>query len=105
MAHQALVDVIGPGIRPGSDTSHLSILATIHTMYILARGPIEAAGIGLVGKKGDVAFRCNFATVDDKMVVTDRRAGRIKEPDTTELVKAFEGLTIEGIEVVVEGGH
>ena len=97
-----IVDIIGPGIRPGSDTSHLSILGYDPYKVYSGRGPIEAAGIGLVGKKGDVAFRCNFATVDKKMVVIDRRAGRIKEPDTTELVKPLNGLTIDGIEVVVK---
>ncbi len=97
-----IVDIIGPGIRPGSDTSHLSILGYDPYKVYTGRGPIEAAGTGLVGKKGDVAFRCNFATVDDNMVVTDRRAGRIKEPDTTELVRPFDGMVIDGIKVVVK---
>lgn len=97
-----IVDIIGPGIRPGSDTSHLSILGYDPYKVYTGRGPIEAAGIGLVGKKGDVAFRCNFATVDENMVVTDRRAGRIKEPDTTELVKPLNGMTIDGVKLVVK---
>jgi 2,3-bisphosphoglycerate-independent phosphoglycerate mutase len=48
---------------------------------------------------GDVAFRANFGTVDENMVVTDRRAGRIVE-GTTELAKAINGLVIDGVEVI-----
>lgn len=97
-----IVDMIGPGIRPGSDTSHLAILGYDPYAVYTGRGPFEAAGIGLVGRKGDVAFRCNFATVDAHHVVTDRRAGRIKEPDTMELAAALNGMTIEGVEVTVK---
>jgi 2,3-bisphosphoglycerate-independent phosphoglycerate mutase len=96
------MDVIGPGIRPGSDTSHLALLGYDPYEVYTGRGPFEAAGVGLVGQYGDIAFRCNFATVDDKMDVLDRRAGRIKEPDTGELIKALEGLKINGIEIIVK---
>ncbi|WP_019176885.1 2,3-bisphosphoglycerate-independent phosphoglycerate mutase [Methanomassiliicoccus luminyensis] len=96
------MDVIGPGVRPGSDTSHLAILGYDPYEVYTGRGPFEAAGVGLIGKKGDVAFRCNFATVDDDFNVLDRRAGRIKEPDTSELVKALEGLEINGIRAIVK---
>ena len=97
-----IVDMIGPGIRPGSDTSHLAILGYDPYEVYTGRGPFEAAGIGLVGKRGDVAFRCNFATVDAHHVVTDRRAGRIKEPDTSELAAALHDMMIEGVEVIVK---
>ena len=95
------MDVIGPGIRPGSDTSHLALLGYDPYQVYTGRGPFEAAGVGLIGRKGDIAFRCNFATVDQKMNVMDRRAGRIKEPDTVELVKALEGLRVAGMEAIV----
>ena len=97
-----IMDTIGPGIRPGSDTSHLAILGYDPFEVYTGRGPFEAAGVGLVGQSGDVAFRCNFATVDSSMNVTDRRAGRIKEPDTTELVKALKGLKIGDVECIVK---
>ncbi len=99
-----IVDTVRPGIRPGSDTSHLSILGYDPFEVYTGRGPFEAAGIGLIGKKGDVAFRCNFSTVNSDMVVTDRRAGRIKEPDTSELVKTLSGMKIDGIEIIVKEG-
>lgn len=96
------MDVIAPGVRPGSDTSHLALLGYDPFEVYTGRGPFEAAGVGLMGNKGDIAFRCNFATVDPKMNVMDRRAGRIKVPDTTNLVKALEGLNINGIEAIVK---
>jgi len=96
------MDVIAPGVRPGSDTSHLAILGYDPYEVYTGRGPFEAAGVGLVGKAGDVAFRCNFATVDEHLTVTDRRAGRITEPDTTELAKALDGMMLGDIKAVVK---
>jgi 2,3-bisphosphoglycerate-independent phosphoglycerate mutase len=96
------MDVIGPGIRPGSDTSHLALLGYDPYTVYTGRGPFEAAGVGLVGRKGDIAFRCNFATVDANLKVLDRRAGRIREPDTTDLVRSLEGLEIDGLQAIVK---
>ncbi len=91
-----LLDPIGPGIRGGSDTGHLAILGYDPYKYYPGRGPFEALGIGLDLKGGDLAFRCNFSTVDSDLVVTDRRAGRINE-GTTELAAALNGLKIEDV--------
>ena len=75
---------IGPGIPPGSDTSHLAILGYEPRQVYTGRGPFEAAGAGLQLKPGDVAFRANYASVDENLVVTDRRAGRIETPSELE---------------------
>jgi 2,3-bisphosphoglycerate-independent phosphoglycerate mutase len=74
-----LLDPIGPGVAVGSDTGHLALLGYDPYKYYQGRGPFEARGIGLDVRQGDLAFRCNFATVDDDWVILDRRAGRIKE--------------------------
>ena len=97
-----LADIIAPGVRPGSDTAHLSILGYDPYKAYKGRGPFEAAGIGLISEPGDVAFRCNFSTVNEKLEVTDRRAGRIDKPDTTELIKAVDGMIIDGVKVLVK---
>lgn len=44
--------------------------------YSLDRGPLEALGAGVPYKDGQLAIRCNFATVNKDMVIKDRRAGR-----------------------------
>lgn len=96
------MDVIAPGVRPGSDTSHLALLGYDPYAVYTGRGPFEAAGVGLLGKKGDIAFRCNFATVDRDLNVVDRRAGRIKEPDTVELIAALDGLEVNGFRAITK---
>ncbi len=94
-----MMDPIAPGIRAGSDTAHLSILGYNPFDVYTGRGPFEAAGEGLELRPGDIAFRCNFATVDDDMNVIDRRAGRIKE-GTKELAEMLDGMEIEGVKVI-----
>ncbi len=97
-----LCDPIAPGVRPGSDTSHLAILGYDVDRVYTGRGPFEALGVGMDIQPGDVALRCNFATVDDSLEIVDRRAGRIREPETAELVEALDGIEIEGIECYVK---
>ncbi len=93
-----IMDTIAPGIRPGSDTSHLALLGYDPYHYYTGRGPFEAAGVGIDVKGGDIAFRVNFATVKDG-VVTDRRAGRIE--DTDSLATAInEKVKVPGVEVI-----
>lgn len=96
-----IIDIIAPGVRPGSDTAHLALLGYDPYEVYAGRGPFEAAGIGLIGRRGDVAFRCNFASVDEDMVVTDRRAGRVREPDTQALIESLQGIELDGVEAIV----
>ncbi len=97
-----LMHSLGRGIRPGSDTSHLAILGYDPKKYYNGRGPIEVAGIGISLKEGDVALRANLGTVDEDMIIKDRRAGRIE--DVTPFVKELTGITIDGIEFIIEPG-
>ncbi|RLG30885.1 2,3-bisphosphoglycerate-independent phosphoglycerate mutase [Methanosarcinales archaeon] len=94
-----LMDVISPGIVPGSDTAHLAILGYDPYKYYPGRGVFEALGADMVLHKGDVAFRANFATVDEKMRVIDRRAGR---KGSKELAEALNGLEIDGVKIYLE---
>lgn len=91
-----LMDPLGPGIRAGSDTAHLAILGYDPYKVYTGRGPFEAGGIGMDVRKGDISFRCNFATVDEKRIILDRRAGRIKER-TDELSTALNGMKLEDV--------
>jgi len=100
-----IMDTVAPGIRPGSDTSHLSLLGYPPHKYYTGRGPLEAAGVGISMKPGMIGFRANYATLDDQGHVTDRRAGRIE--DTTEISKAIKekvDLSKYGVSIEFEPG-
>ncbi|MGC8644720.1 MAG: 2,3-bisphosphoglycerate-independent phosphoglycerate mutase [Thermoplasmata archaeon] len=97
-----LIDPIRPGIIPGSDTSHLNYLGYDPEKYYSGRGPFEALGTGLKLKGGDVAFRANFATVDERGIVVDRRAGRIRER-TDELAESL-NMRIEDVDILFKEG-
>jgi 2,3-bisphosphoglycerate-independent phosphoglycerate mutase len=92
-----LVDPIGPGIRPGSDTSHLSLLGYDPHLVYSGRGVFECLGIGLEVRPGDICLRANFATVErrkDGFIVIDRRAGRI-ESGQDQLAQALNAVRLE----------
>ena len=99
MGINGIMDPIRPGIRAGSDTSHISILGYDPYEVYTGRGPFEAAGIGLDVIAGDIAFRCNFSTQDENGLIIDRRAGRIRE-GTEEIAKSINSLKLEGFEDV-----
>ncbi len=64
------------GIAPESDVAVLSILGYDPFKYEARRGPLEAYGAGLTMTDGDLALRCNFATLGEGKRIVDRRAGR-----------------------------
>ncbi|MFQ6136754.1 MAG: 2,3-bisphosphoglycerate-independent phosphoglycerate mutase [Candidatus Hydrothermarchaeales archaeon] len=93
-----ILDPIAPGVRVGSDTSHLALLGYDAYKVYTGRGPFEAAGVGLEVLPGDIAFRCNFATVDEDLKVKDRRAGRIRE-GTRELAEAVNKIKAKDVKI------
>ncbi|GAB4164023.1 MAG: 2,3-bisphosphoglycerate-independent phosphoglycerate mutase [Planctomycetota bacterium] len=97
-----LMNTIGVGIRPGSDTAHLALLGCDPKIYYSGRGPIEAAGAGIELHDGDVAFRGNLGTVDDEGNILDRRAGRIE--NSRPFAEIMDGLEFDGIKFIAKAG-
>ena len=83
---------VGKGIAPESDIAVFNMLGYKfqHSDYA-GRGVIEAIGIGVDFKDGDLALRGNFATLDNEGKIIDRRAGRkIGREDAEEISKEIE---------------
>jgi 2,3-bisphosphoglycerate-independent phosphoglycerate mutase len=86
---------VGKGIAPESDIAVFNMLGYRfqHANYV-GRGVIEAIGVGIDFKDGDLALRGNFATIDDNRIITDRRAGRrIEKEDAVEISKEIQENT------------
>jgi 2,3-bisphosphoglycerate-independent phosphoglycerate mutase len=96
-----LIDPVGPGITPGSAPGHLAIFGYDPVQYNIGRGILEALGIDLELKPDDIAARGNFCTVDDKGIITHRRAGRISTDKNTLLCRLLNNIAIEGAEISV----
>lgn len=76
---------LGKSKIPESDEAVFTILGQKREAYP-GRGIIEAYGSGLKIKKGDLALRANFATIDNKGKIIDRRVGRtLKTKEAKEL--------------------
>ncbi len=83
MGQGGLLDPLFPGVPVGTHIGSGVLMGLSASDAVnLARGPVEAAGIGLALQPGDVVLRCNFATLErcgDGLAILDRRAGRIQE--------------------------
>jgi len=71
-----LIYTVAKGIAPESDVGVISILGYDPFKYATGRGVLEAVGAGMKVENGDLAIRCNFATMGRKNRLIDRRAGR-----------------------------
>ena len=83
---------VGKGIAPESDIAVFNMLGYKfeHVDYA-GRGVIEAIGVGIDFKDGDLALRGNYSTLNEEEIITDRRAGRhIEKEDADGIAKELE---------------
>ena len=97
-----LIRHVAPGITPGSGPGHLGLFGYDPLFYQVGRGVLEALGIEFDLRAGDVAARGNFCTVDDRGLITDRRAGRISTDLCIRLTDRLREITVPGVQLFVE---
>src|SRR5436190_7142769 len=97
---------VAPGITPGSGPGHLALFGYDPLEFQVGRGVIEALGLGLELKPGDVCARANFATLDAKGIVSDRRTGRIPTEICEKLCAKLSAKVkkIGGTQVIIKAG-
>jgi len=101
MAQQSacgLTTPVIPGVAPGSGPGHLALFGYNPLKYIIGRGALEALGIEVELKPGDVAARGNFCTIDDGGNLVDRRAGRIPTELSAPLCERLDQIELDGVQ-------
>src|SRR5436309_27620 len=103
---QGRMTPVAPGITPGSGPGHLALFGYDPIEFQVGRGVIEALGLGIELKGGDVAARANFCTLDAKGIVTDRRAGRIETEVCEELCELLSNKIkkVGDAQVIIKAG-
>ncbi len=97
-----LVEIVGPGITPGSGPGHLALFGYDPLEFQLGRGALSAAGLDVELRPGDVAARGNLCTLDADGRISDRRAGRIASEVAGPLVERLQAeVAVDGVEVVL----
>ena len=97
------------GITPGSGPGHLGIFGYNPLEYQIGRGILEALGLGLEVRDTDIAIRGNYATVErvnGRLIVKDRRAGRIPTEENRRITKKLSETIreVDGVRVFFAPG-
>ena len=83
------VSLLGPGVAPESDAGVFALLGYDPVHDSPGRGVLEALGVEIPLRPGDVALRLNFATLDAEGRVLDARVGRsLSTEEAVELARA-----------------
>jgi 2,3-bisphosphoglycerate-independent phosphoglycerate mutase len=99
-----LMYTVRRGVAPESDVAVISLLGYDPFEYSTGRGIIEAVGAGLNVKDGNLALRCNFATLGEDKTIIDRRVRRtLTTEEATELsAAANQEITLESCPSIFE---
>ncbi|HDD23882.1 MAG TPA: 2,3-bisphosphoglycerate-independent phosphoglycerate mutase, partial [Chloroflexi bacterium] len=93
---------VAPGVSPGSGPGHLALFGYDPLEYQIGRGVLEALGIGFELQRDDLAARGNFCTLDERGLITDRRAGRIPTEVGARLCEKLRAIHLPGVKTFVE---
>jgi len=94
-----LLDPVETGLACGSDTAHMSIFGYDPFTNYEGRGSFETMGAGLPLTYQDIAFKCNFASLDTESgLVVRRRVSRKFYRWGLPLIEAIDNKPIPGYE-------
>ncbi len=96
---------VAQGITPGSGPGHLALFGYDPLKYVIGRGILEALGLDMEVRDGDIAARGNFCTLGTDGLITDRRAGRIASDINRELTARLNGIKLKGAQPIVSSGR
>lgn len=104
LAKNGICGVVEPWVEKGklptSEDCHLALFGFNPKTKNPGRGVLEVLGIGEKILKNDICFRGNFATVDENLVIIDRRAGRIEK--TQSLIKALNKIEVKEAKIIIK---
>lgn len=90
-----VVHTVGKDISPESDIAVFCMLGYDLTSNYFGRGVVEVVGVGMKFKDGELALRANLATMGDKRIVIDRRAGRdITQEEASQLAESLKEIKL-----------
>jgi len=94
------IQLLPPGITPGSGPGHLSLFGHDPMQMEFGRGLLEALGSDYPLAAGEIAARGNFCTLDDAGLVTDRRAGRPPDDECQRICQMLsQQISIDGVKI------
>ena len=83
-----LISILGPGVAPESDAGVFALLGYDPVRDSPGRGVLEAMGVEVPLRRGDLALRLNFATLAPDGRVLDSRVGRSLRTEEASLLAA-----------------
>ncbi|MSQ15539.1 MAG: 2,3-bisphosphoglycerate-independent phosphoglycerate mutase [Dehalococcoidia bacterium] len=105
-----LIQHVAPGITPGSGPGHLALFGYDPLEFDIGRGILEALGLDMEVRGGDMAARGNFCTVDSDNVLLSRRGGRsvgdrLETEENPRLVEVLKTIDLPGASFEIRGGR
>jgi len=95
-----LIEPVYNGDFPASKDAHMSLFGYDLNKWKMKRGVFEAVGIGMEIQQGDVALRGDLASVDENMIIIDRRSGRIES--CAPFVEKIQNIEIDKIKFIIK---
>jgi len=89
-----LVKTVPDSLEPASDVANLSLMGYDPEEHYTGRGPFEALSIGVSLAETDIAYRCNFVTIDNGTMI-DSTAGHISNEEGAELIAAISEVVFD----------